>query len=65
MILEGFPLPVTLLPDEELCLIVHRDLRGQHLDQRHCWCRPAVFTADEVNCMTTAQFNAAIAARVH
>ena len=63
MILEGFPLPVTVLPDEDGCLVVHRYVRGaEHLDERHCWCRPAVFTQDELHTMSATQFNAAVKA---
>ena len=60
MMVDGFPLPVTVLPDEDGCLVVHRRVGGQHLDDRHCWCCPTVFTAEEVNCLTAVQFNAAL-----
>lgn len=61
MLLEGFPLPVSVLPDEESCVVVHRNIRGAtHLDDRHCWCCPRVFTHEEINSLTTAQFNAVI-----
>lgn len=61
MTIEGFPLLVSV-PKDEPCLVVHRGLDGQHLSDRHCWCHPAVFTQDELNEMSTAQFNAAVKA---
>lgn len=61
MILEGFPLLVSV-PRGEACLVVHRGLQGAHLDDRHCWCCPAVFTQTQLEAMSTAQFNAAVTA---
>lgn len=60
MLYEGFPLPVTVLPGEESCLVVHRGVQGPHLDDRHCWCLPTCFTQDEVDSLTIEQFNAAL-----
>jgi len=55
-----FPVPVTI-DDDEVCLVVHRDIRGQaHTDTRTCWCCPAVFSQDELQTLTAAQLNSVV-----